>query len=450
MLFLPEIRTGAGHWRFPISSYSASQLAAGVLDAPARRDESFGRALAAEPGLVLWVVLQAGTELSPESGVSDLTNWLVSNIERLRWQEAEFAAAWDTSTDTDRWSAMVPLAALAIVDDKSRQAFKLADMVGAAPAWCSAAGTPWEEAVDGLPEWLARSLNAAQVAEPVPPSETKLARVAERWKASGPSLPAGALLPRTMELVHRSNELQREFEQTLAHEKLEALRELAYGASHEINNPLANISTRAEALLRDEVHPERRRRLATISAQAFRAHEMISDMMLFAKPPDVTFGELQLGPLVASVLGELSEQAAEQGTWIEQHMEWDGTIRADRDHLAVALKNLVRNSLEALDVGGCVSVQCRQLDSASGGRLEIQVTDTGPGIPAEIRPRIFDPFFSGREAGRGLGLGLSKCWKIVELHGGQVNAEATGHTGATFKIQFPATLIVCPSIPSAG
>ena len=50
----------------------------------------------------------------------------------------------------------------------------------------------------------------------------------------------------------------------------------------------------------------------------------------------------------------------------------------------------------------------------------------------------------------GLGLGLSKCWKIVELHGGQVNAEATGHTGATFKIQFPATLIVCPSIPSAG
>ncbi len=76
-----------------------------------------------------------------------------------------------------------------------------------------------------------------------------------------------------------------DFERRLEEEKLAALVELAYGASHEINNPLANIATRAQVLLREEPHPERRRMLSAIHAQAMRAHEMIADLMLFARPP---------------------------------------------------------------------------------------------------------------------------------------------------------------------
>src|SRR6478736_7921322 len=96
--------------------------------------------------------------------------------------------------------------------------------------------------------------------------------------------------------------------------KLQALYNFAYGLSHEINNPLANIATRAQTLLVDEADPERRRKLATIVQQAFRAHEMIADLMLFAHPPKMQPREVDVVRLVDTVVAELQEQASEQGT----------------------------------------------------------------------------------------------------------------------------------------
>ena len=87
----------------------------------------------------------------------------------------------------------------------------------------------------------------------------------------------------------RLEELEHRFAEAVERAKLEAMKELAYGAGHEINNPLANIATRAQTLLQEETDPEKRRKLAAINAQAFRAHEMIADLMLFARPPQ---GEL--------------------------------------------------------------------------------------------------------------------------------------------------------------
>ncbi|MEX0818839.1 MAG: histidine kinase dimerization/phospho-acceptor domain-containing protein, partial [Pirellulaceae bacterium] len=89
-------------------------------------------------------------------------------------------------------------------------------------------------------------------------------------------------LSRLVERLIRLKQLETDFDDALVREKLASMRELAYGASHEINNPLANISSRAQTLLDDESDPQRRRKLATINSQAFRAHEMIADMMLFA------------------------------------------------------------------------------------------------------------------------------------------------------------------------
>src|SRR5438309_9187168 len=86
----------------------------------------------------------------------------------------------------------------------------------------------------------------------------------------------------------------RDFDSALESAKLQALYNFAYGLSHEINNPLANIATRAQTLLLDEKDPERRRKLATIVQQAFRAHEMIADLMLFARPPAVRAQEVDL------------------------------------------------------------------------------------------------------------------------------------------------------------
>ena len=160
-------------------------------------------------------------------------------------------------------------------------------------------------------------------------------------------------------------ELERRFDEAVREQKVAALKEFAYGASHEINNPLANISTRAQALLRDEVDSERRRKLASMVHQAFRAHEMISDLMLFAKPPELKPTEVDVRALVSDVLDELVEPAADQQTSIELKCA-DSPVHAlaDPAHLSVAFRALVVNSLEAL---------------RSGGEIEIWVGEESPG-----------------------------------------------------------------------
>jgi len=148
----------------------------------------------------------------------------------------------------------------------------------------------------------------------------------------------------------------------------------------------------------------------------------------------------------------------------------------DRTQIAVALKALVQNALEAVKQGGSVEVGAFGLSGFGGqglGRrrsairsrksaaraerrlipgphllnpqsaipnpIFLSVADTGPGIPPEIRPHIFDPFFSGREAGRGLGLGLSKAWRIVTLHGGTIRVDSEFLGGARLEIALPST-----------
>jgi signal transduction histidine kinase len=221
---------------------------------------------------------------------------------------------------------------------------------------------------------------------------------------------------------------------TLEAEKLAALKEFAYGASHELNNPLANIVTRAQALLLDEQHPEKRRKLATIVAQAMRAHEMISDLMLFAKPPQPQLAPVLLRTVIEKVLATCREQAMAQGTAIELSLDHvDLSIMADETQIIVALQALVRNALEAVGSDGCITLAV----PADQTMATISVTDNGPGISPETRRHLFDPFYSGREAGRGLGFGLCKCWRIAELHGGELTVESELGKGATFNLKLP-------------
>ncbi len=288
------------------------------------------------------------------------------------------------------------------------------------------------------------------------------------------------------------------FASALEAAKLESLYQFAYGLSHEINNPLANIATRAQTLLIDERDPDRRRRLATINQQAFRAHEMIADLMLFARPPALRKELTDLTALANRVVSEMQPLAAEQGTTLVRvgPSRREGPAlpenvasssspsgaeplmaTVDPTQIAVALAALVRNSLEALGRGGDVildlgfgiwdseqatsdsvlstlysvpstqsinhpSIPTPHFAHSPNPKSKIQnpkltVRDTGPGIPPHIRPHIFDPFFSGREAGRGLGLGLSKAWRIVTSHGGTLTVASPETGGASFTIELP-------------
>jgi signal transduction histidine kinase len=303
-----------------------------------------------------------------------------------------------------------------------------------------------------LKPWLLESVT-------IPTSLSADSRAAgdEAWRRWLTEIPGvQTLLPALAARLRRLAELESDFARTLQTAKLDSLKEFAYGAGHELNNPLANIASRAQTLLKEETHPERRRRLAAINTQAFRAHEMLADMMLFARPPQLTLAKVDVVRLADEVLAELAADAEAQQTMLHRTgATVTALIDADPVQLRVALKTLCINSLEALGRGGNVTIEIRKLDAIgqhpqpkpvpeanpvpeAKGAVEIIVHDDGPGIPPEIREKIFDPFFSGREAGRGLGFGLSKCWRIVSLHGGLVIAGENTNGGTAFLVRLPA------------
>jgi hypothetical protein len=228
------------------------------------------------------------------------------------------------------------------------------------------------------------------------------------------------------------------FEERLEREKLAALMELAYGAGHEINNPLANIAARAQTLLEDEPDPERRRKLTAIHRQAMRAHEMIADLMLFARPPKLELATVDLRQLVRQVVDEQREVAVERSIELSCAVgDTPISIQADATQLAVAVAAVVTNAIEAVGSNGHVTVAAREWTEGEARSAEVIVRDDGPGISESVRRHLFDPFFSGREAGRGLGFGLSKCWRIVTDHGGRVVVNNVEGGGAEFTIALP-------------
>jgi signal transduction histidine kinase len=260
------------------------------------------------------------------------------------------------------------------------------------------------------------------------------ARWAKIWSQSGPW---AAALPGLARQLARLEQLETDFARALEHEKLESLKELAYGAGHEINNPLANISARAQTLLPGEHDPDRRRLLAAIHAQAFRAHEMIADMMLFARPPQLQHSDVNLTGLLEKIVVELGPQAAAQQSELSLLAGPEPlNLPADATQLAVAIRAVCVNALEALANGGRVQVTLHDsLDSPP--MVQIDIADDGPGIPENVRRHLFDPFYSGREAGRGLGFGLTKCWRIVTGHGGRMEVGSRPDGGTVFRILLP-------------
>jgi len=227
-------------------------------------------------------------------------------------------------------------------------------------------------------------------------------------------------------------------EQRLRDAKLAALAEFAAGAGHEVNNPLASIIICAESLLRGESDPERRRLLATIGGQAYRIRDMIGDVMLFARPPKPAFEELDLAATVRHVISRFSGQAAERRITLAGDHDAVVTIQADRVQLSIVVSELLRNSLQAVEDGGTIRIDVRPVDEAAGADGLLIVSDDGRGLSEADRQHLFDPFYSGRQAGRGLGFGLSKCWRIVTGHGGRIDVSENARAGLTFTVRWPA------------
>jgi signal transduction histidine kinase len=261
------------------------------------------------------------------------------------------------------------------------------------------------------------------------------AATAPRTTASN-DLELDALLGR----VVRCQQLEQHFQRTLQQEKLAALKQLAYGASHEVNNPLGNIATRAQSLMREETDAERRRQLGMIVTQAYRAHDMIGDMMLFANPPTPEFELVSPWEIFKEILAELQSIVDQQQATITttDSDECESIVlNADRNHLTSMLKAIIQNALDAIPRGGKICLRISIETNGPRALCLIQIEDSGPGLSDLARRHLFDPFFSGREAGRGLGFGLAKAWTITQLHGGSICAQDNSIGGLTVSVRLP-------------
>ena len=233
-----------------------------------------------------------------------------------------------------------------------------------------------------------------------------------------------------------------EFDPLLAELKLRALAEFAAGAGHEINNPVATIVGYAQQLLAGETDPDRRHALATIGAQAYRIRDMIGDCMLFARPPQPRPQQLDLVAVVREVTERFTPEAREASLRIEFEPGDGVPIFADPVQLRIVVSSLLRNSLEAVEPGGKIAILTRLARENGRPMAVLTFSDDGPGLSPADREHLFDPFYSGRQAGRGLGFGLAKSWRIVTLHSGRIDVASPEAGGVTFTIFWPAALDV--------
>ena len=477
---LLRLSHNSDQWLLPLISPTVERLVAALLSADSEsRLAIFQEAVQEDPALALWVVCRM-----PNTSIPNLREMAVWLSECALEVPPDFADGSPHFTAAaEDWSGLahesLNLAAEAAsladgsedIDLQDRVRCRLLALLLNAPAWLSNSGPRVTVSARGgarscLPAWLIRQIRAVrsgkrpgvcalivrqalvkyQQRKRNPIAAKSAAVTAWQSVASTGHIQAVDRLRVLTDKLARLKQLEEDFETVLREEKVTALKEFAYGASHELNNPLANISSRAQTLLRDEDDPERCRRLASINTQAYRAHEMISDLMLFARPPALRLRETDLRELFEQVLADLSDSAQQQGT--ELRMFANGalpTIRVDADHLAVALSSICRNALEALVRGGQVSINGQVLSAAEGRTLPagqcdqvcITIADDGPGIAPDIRQHLFDPYYSGREAGRGLGLGLCKAWRVIHEHGGLIQVDSDAASGATFRLWLP-------------
>jgi signal transduction histidine kinase len=223
-------------------------------------------------------------------------------------------------------------------------------------------------------------------------------------------------------------------------EKLAALGTLAAGVAHEIRNPLTAVKARLYTLRRLQTNPEAVRDADSIRSEVERLERIVRDVLGYAHPAAPRLDALDLGAWLKEFGAFM--QAEIRARNIELAIDGAATapVRADADQLRQIMLNLVRNAEEAFEgrPGRIALAVRRERGTLRGEAAEIavlSVTDDGPGIPANIQPRLFDPFFTTKS--NGTGLGLSIVGRLVENQGGEIVFQTAPRAGTRFSVRLP-------------
>jgi len=220
-------------------------------------------------------------------------------------------------------------------------------------------------------------------------------------------------------------------------QKLATLGTLAAGIAHEIRNPLTSLKARLYTLEKHlQAVPAARKDTDIISAEISRLEHIVQDVLSFARPSDPKLEIIAADTVIREVQGLMSPDLESRGLHLVVESSPELLIRADSGHLKQVLVNLVRNAAEAIDGKGTVTLRTRPARAPFGGRetaaVILEVADDGKGIPPEVEKRLFDPFFSTKETGTGLGLPIAA--RIVEKHGGLLQYQTRPGHGTTFGV----------------
>jgi signal transduction histidine kinase len=273
---------------------------------------------------------------------------------------------------------------------------------------------------------------------------TELGQVAEKVAEGNLDFSAAVSGPKEMRALSQTfNEMlsglrsKRNLEELLQRaERSAVVGRLASGIAHEIRNPLnfINLSIdhlRASFAPKDEApRAQYIHMLTTIKDELARLNRLVSDFLGYGRPAKLKIREIDARSLIEEVRDLVNTQAEQQGVMvnIEQNGHGDAKLQGDAELIKTCFSNLMINAIQAMPSGGALNISLRP----DNGFLEIKFADTGGGIMPEDLAQIFEPYYSTKETGIGLGLPLTK--KIIEEHGGKINVESGLGRGTTFTV----------------
>ena len=248
-------------------------------------------------------------------------------------------------------------------------------------------------------------------------------------------------------------------EQLIQSEKMSAIGQLVSGVAHELNNPLAGIAAFAQLLLAEKrTSPEQRQSVETIYAESRRASRIVQNLLTFARQHEAEKGPTSIHQVLNDTLELRMYELRVRD--ITVHRDYDTSIpetMADAHQLQQVLLNILTNAEHAMEQVRRPTHLLTVRTRALGDTIRIEVEDTGPGIPAHLLERIFNPFFTTKPTGSGTGLGLSISLGLVREHEGRIWAENAPQGGARFVIELPlitprasGEFAAVTSVPHAG
>jgi signal transduction histidine kinase len=266
---------------------------------------------------------------------------------------------------------------------------------------------------------------------------------AERFGAKRPSGDeVKALRYEVRGLIHDADQTHLELEKSrtrlLQTEKMATVGRLAAGVAHSIRNPLTSIKMRLFSLERSlDLAPSQKEDLEVISEETRHLDTIIRNFLEYARPSKLRMQRISPSELIDMDLQLLRHRFKSYGVQIAlRRTEPLPEVLADPDQLKEVFVNILINACEAMGEGGTVTIEEEEeWQEPAGPVAVVRISDNGPGIPAEIQEKVFEPFFSTKEEGTGLGLSIAA--RIIEQHGGSLSLTSEAGVGTTFVITLP-------------